>query len=165
MDALFTSTTTSGGTFSGTGVVGNTLQYSAPGCYTITYTVSSFTGATGLCTATDMAMIYIPETPVPIFDIQNEVCISAGDATQTFTPNVGSGTYTTAAVGSWAITDNVTGATAAISSTTGVVTLTPTGGAVSGSYLVTYTETITNPACIGTPIICTASTDLSLIHI
>ncbi|MEM9990151.1 MAG: PKD-like domain-containing protein, partial [Bacteroidota bacterium] len=163
LDALFTATTDAGGTFSaGTQfdanaqIAGNTLNYTGPGCYEIQYTVtnSSFAGAVGGCTASDTqtAFILVTEQPQPSFDIQNEVCLSAGDAAQTFTPNVSSPTYTSAATTAWAIDATaLVGATATVDASTGEVTLTATGGNVSGSYTLTLTETIAYAACGTTP--------------
>jgi hypothetical protein len=155
LSGLLTSATTTGGIFTltagTTGVLNNnTLTYSAPGCYEFTYTVISAPGLDGVCEASATAFVYVSEKPQPSFDIQNEVCSSAGDPAVTFTPNVSSAVYTGTVVQAWTVTDNVTNATAAINATSGVVTLTAAGsGAVTGTYTVTLTETITNLICNG----------------
>ena len=165
LDALFTTNTTAGGVFTagagfpatGAAIAGNTLNYTAPGCYPIIYTVTSVDGATAgsNCFATATAYVLISEQPQPSFDIQNEVCLSAGDAAQMFTPTVNSPDYATTATELWTIdATNLVNATATIVSTSGVVTLAPAaaGGAVSGSYTVTLEETISYVACGTTPI-------------
>ncbi len=144
LDALFTDDTTPGGTFSGDGVVGNTLQYNEAGCYQITYTVAPFDGATGACMATATAYILIPEEPQPSFDIQDQVCYSAGDdpLTHVFSPLVNSPSYDSDpanVVTTWAITSGP--ATVAAN---GDVTVTGTG-----VVEVCMTETITTPGCPG----------------
>ncbi|MEL7427712.1 MAG: hypothetical protein AAFN81_32270, partial [Bacteroidota bacterium] len=95
LSALFTSSTTLGGTFSGTGVSGNTLTYTGPGCYEVTYTMSAFPGADNACTATATASVHIAEEPQPSFGIQDQVCWSDGDdpLTHQYTPIVNSPVY------------------------------------------------------------------------
>ncbi|NNF34879.1 MAG: hypothetical protein HKN68_12265, partial [Saprospiraceae bacterium] len=147
------STSATGGTWSGTNVlVGtSTLQYNSAGCYEVTYTPPTLpAGADPGCeAAAATAYVYVSEQPQPSFSIQNEICISDGDGGVMFTPTITSPTYTTAATAAWSIVDNVTNATASIDAGTGIVTVNPTSGEISGSYTVTLTETITNPPCNG----------------
>ncbi|MBK9270565.1 MAG: HYR domain-containing protein [Saprospiraceae bacterium] len=86
LTALFNPLTTGGGVFTLTSgpatgrVIGdNQLNYLEAGCYCFSYTVSTFPGADGACTATGTACLLITEQPTPSFDIQNERCWNITD--------------------------------------------------------------------------------------
>ena len=144
LSALFTSTTTTGGTFSlgagtiGTGVVsGEVLNYAGPGCYEIAYTVSS--GAGGSCSGTATGFIFVSEQPSPSFDIAEEVCWSPNSDVITFMPTVNSPTYENPVVQDWE-SDNPT--VVAVDASTGELTILAAGTAV-----ISLTETITSGPC------------------
>ncbi|MDA8693339.1 HYR domain-containing protein [Saprospiraceae bacterium] len=142
-------------------VGGSVLQYNEPGCFEITYSVSAFDGASGSCVAINNAFVLIPEQPDPAFQIQDAICLSAGDAAAIIQATVMSPSYINAPVVTWSVnTDNLTNATATVDAN-GAITITPSGGDVSGTVAVTLTEEITNPAC-GTldPVICEVSETL-----
>ena len=100
LSSLFTANTTPGGTFTlvgstGTGASGGvsggtTLQYNGPGCYEVSYTVTTLAGSVN-CTATDNAFIVIPEQPQPSFDMAEEQCwdgeVAVSQETVTVTRN------------------------------------------------------------------------------
>ena len=159
LSGLFTTNTTTNGQFTlingpaDASVTGNTLIYTAAGCYEVMYEVSSFDGADGSCLASSTGFVLITEQPQPSFDIQNEVCLSASDADQSFSPQYNSPAPYTADPADiaivWTIVDNVTGATATINPATGEVTLAPeaAAGDIDGNYEITLTETISYSAC------------------
>ncbi|MEM9991062.1 MAG: hypothetical protein AAF738_04810, partial [Bacteroidota bacterium] len=136
------------------------LLYNTPGCYTITYTrtlpsnpacgVGSGAGLTSDCTYTEEGFLLVIEQPRPDFDIPNSVCVDPLAGVQMYMPTINSPTYESPAADlmrAWAISDNATNATVSVNSMTGQVTLTPTGGDVTGSYTLTLTETIAYTSC------------------
>ncbi len=140
LSSLFTATTTPGGIFtlaadSPTGATingGNTLNFSAPGCYHVEYTV-------GDCPLTDDAFICVPQQPEPSFSIQDEVCFSAGDdpATHIYTPKLN---VTPVGTVTWAI-DGSSTASGSVDMD-GLVTVTSTG-----VLMICMTEEISYAAC------------------
>ncbi len=165
LDALFTVSTTEGGTFtlvSSTGtnadasVIGNTLQYNAPGCYVIEYEVSSTSlngtapSPLGTCTAVDQAIILIPEEPQPDFGITNEFCWDGSDVNDEIAVVLGSPVYDFGLPTTYAwTTQNATGDLVVSFSDASVaepiITIESVTG--SGTIEVCLTETITNPGC------------------
>ena len=65
-------------------VQGNELFYTAPGCYTVNYTVESIPGVGGACFASQNFFVTIGESPNPSFDLPDEVCWSAGSPALTY---------------------------------------------------------------------------------
>ena len=65
-------------------VQGNELFFTAPGCYTVNYTVESIPGVGGACIASQNFFVTIGESPVPSFDLPDEVCWSAGSPAITY---------------------------------------------------------------------------------
>ncbi|MEL6836237.1 MAG: SdrD B-like domain-containing protein, partial [Bacteroidota bacterium] len=138
LSALFTPSTTLGGSFSGTGVSGNTLTYSSPGCYEVTYTVSAFPMADGGCTASSTAFIYIQEQPEPSFNLTDQLCWD-GVTTTTLTPVINSPVYTNTVSRVWSSSNT---AVATIDAGTGEVTVVG-----SGMTTICLEETISHLAC------------------
>jgi len=121
LEALFSATTTPGGTFTVDGQMSsNQLFYTGPACYLIEYTVSSFDSADpdGGCSDTQSANLYISESPAPSFDLAEELCWD-GVTVLTIDPIVNSPMYTTAAVAVWSSSD---AGVASVDMNTGTVT-------------------------------------------
>ncbi|MGH1435728.1 MAG: hypothetical protein ACRBG0_14880, partial [Lewinella sp.] len=121
-----------------TGVTGNTLTYTGPGCYEVTYTVSAFAGADVACTDEATAYIYIQEQPEPSFDLTDQLCWDGVTAT-TLTPLVNSPVYTNSVARAWSSSNP---AAATIDPMTGVVTVIG-----SGTTTICLEETIAHAAC------------------
>jgi len=76
-----------GGTWSltsgpaGSSVVAGALSYTTAGCYEVSYTPPTLASTASDCEADEQsAFVLISEQPQPSFDIQDQVCFSAGDA-------------------------------------------------------------------------------------
>ncbi|MBK8470794.1 MAG: hypothetical protein IPL33_00435 [Sphingobacteriales bacterium] len=77
LDALFTSTTTSGGSWSGPNVVGGSFMWNGtPGSFVFTYTVGNAT-AGGNCVATNSATLTINSAPTPSFTPPSPLCVGS----------------------------------------------------------------------------------------
>ena len=146
LSSLFTSTTTTGGTFAllggpATGIInGPTLTYVEAGCYEIEYTALAFDGADGCCMAVSSAFILISEEPQPSFDIQDQVCWSIGDvAPHTYAAKVNSPVYDAASIlaTTWSILSGPATVDAA-----GIVTITGVG-----NVMVCMEEELAYAAC------------------
>ena len=66
------------GFFNSGAVQGGVLYFTAPGCYTVNYTVESVEGLGGDCVASQNFFVTIGESPNPSFDLPDEVCWSPG---------------------------------------------------------------------------------------
>ena len=143
----------------------STLQYNEPGCYEITYSVSSFDMAGGACADMDNGFVLIPEHPEASFSIQDAICISAGDSPVVLTSFLNSPTYINDVTRIWITDDaNLMNATSTVDAD-GIVTITPSGGEVSGTIDVQLIESIENIACGSiAPVTCTDTLALT-IHI
>ncbi|MBK9960952.1 MAG: hypothetical protein IPP06_06355 [Saprospiraceae bacterium] len=130
-------------------VANGILHYSDPGCYTVRYTVSSFPGGTGACTATQDFTIHVGEAPNPSFDLPDAVCWDqlAGSITYDITQFITSPAYTGSVVRNYRSTN------------TSVVTIS-TGGLITvvgnGTAYICMEEVITTIACSGVSTTCTA---------
>ncbi|MBK7880426.1 MAG: HYR domain-containing protein [Saprospiraceae bacterium] len=154
---LLCATATKGGIWSyvsgPTGTAGTVangiLHYTDPGCYTVRYTVSSFPGGTGACTATQDFTIHVGEAPNPSFDLPDAVCWDqlAGSITYDITQFITSPAYTGSVVRNYRSTN------------TSVVTVSA-GGLITvvgnGTAYICMEEVITTIACSGVSTTCTA---------
>jgi len=137
-----------GATSGGSSVVGGSvLSYSEPGCYEVDYSVSSFEGADGACIDFGNAFILIPEHPEPVFALQEAICLSEGDGPFVINSTLSSPTYVNSVIRTWSIGSSTLINATAIVDAAGQVTVSPTGGDVSGSFTVLLEESITNAAC------------------
>ena len=156
LNALLCPTATRGGTWSfvsgpaaATGAVSDGLLYfTNPGCYTVRYTVSSFTGATGTCTATQDFTIHVGEMPMPMFDLPDNVC---WDLVTSVTYNIPT-SFLTSPTYTGTVARNYRSTNPAVASVTsaGVVTV-----AGVGTTTICMEEIITTIAC-GVTTTCTA---------
>ncbi|MEM9991457.1 MAG: hypothetical protein AAF738_06800, partial [Bacteroidota bacterium] len=152
LDGLFSSISNSarGGTWSlvttgtTTRVVAATLDYTTAGCYQVRYTPPTVSN----CGVAPMdAFVCVSEQPQPSFDTESWICVEPADGAQTLDPSLNSPTYGSTVMRTWTIQDNMLNADATVDASTGIVTVTPTGGDVSGSYTLTLAETIDYAAC------------------
>ncbi|MCW3072317.1 MAG: hypothetical protein JWO44_2207 [Bacteroidetes bacterium] len=133
-------TGTAGGTWSGTGVSGNTFNpaVSGAGTFNVTYVVGS-----GSCSATQSHTITVNPSPVATATPTSQTICSGGTTGINLSSNIGGTTF------NWTVSQtNATGATAG-SGATIAQALTATG-TTPGS--VTYTITPVAGGCTGTPI-------------
>ncbi|MCC7027462.1 MAG: HYR domain-containing protein, partial [Saprospiraceae bacterium] len=147
LNALLCPTATRGGTWSyisgpaSSGAVADGLLYfSTPGCYTVRYTVSSFPGGTGGCTATQDFTVHVGELPNPSFDLPDNVCWDQVNVVQFNIPSsfLTSPTYS----GTVARTYRSTNTGVATVNAAGVVTVVG-----NGTTTICMEETITTVAC------------------
>jgi len=157
LNSMLCSTATQGGTWTyvsgpaaNTGAVaGGLLYFTTPGCYTVRYTVSSFPGAVGGCTATQDFTVHVGEAPNPSFDFPDDVCWDqVTNVTFTIPGNfITSPAYTGTVVRTYRSTNP---AVATVGAVSGIVTIVG-----NGTTSICMQETITTIACgIFTPTVC-----------
>ncbi|MCW3086386.1 MAG: hypothetical protein JWP12_3752 [Bacteroidetes bacterium] len=158
-------TGTAGGTWSGTGVSGNTFNpaTSGPGTFTVTYTLGS-----GSCSATQSHTITVNPVPVATATPSTQTICSGGATSIALTSTLGSTTF------NWTVTQSgASGATASSGSSiaqtltatgttagTVVYTITPTAGGCTGnaiSVTITVNPKPTVTATPSAPTICSGS--------
>jgi hypothetical protein len=128
--------TPAGGTWSGTGVTGNSFDPGV-GTQTLTYTYSDGNGCTSSATTT----VTVNEAPVVIAGSYGPVCIDAADITLSGTPSGGSwsgtgvsGTNFDPGVGTQTLTYTFTDGNGCTNSATTTVTVNPLPVVSAGSY-------------------------------
>ena len=148
-DPAVTITVTAGGPGSAS-LVGGSVAYDGPGCVEVRWQYDDPLPCDQDRDVT--SYIVISEQPQPEFDIQDQICFSDGDADVVLTPSLNSPTYQSLPGNIqrvWSVVDNVNGALVTIDASTGDVTISDEAGSatMSGTYVVTLTETISYDAC------------------